>query len=128
QVTARNRAASHAGVARRVLAGIATAVALIERTHVAIGGARRAARLLVVWRTCRVAAIAGLRHVAFTGRGATECAAIARRMLAQIESAVALVKRARIGVRRTRRAVWLLRIRGTREARAIARLTHVAYP
>src|SRR5207253_4456633 len=63
-------------VPRRVLTGVARAVALVERAGVAVGGARRAARLLRVGGTCaarRPGTI--LRHVALAGSRPTHEAA-----------------------------------------------------
>src|SRR5205823_8662725 len=73
---ARARAAQRPRVPRRVLAGVARAVALIERAGVAVGGARRAARLLGVDGTCaarRPGTI--LRRVALAGGPPTHEAA-----------------------------------------------------
>src|SRR5262249_11730292 len=66
-------AALRPGIARRVLAGVAAPVALIERAGVAVVGARRPARLLLIAR----AGLAGqprahLRHVALARRRAAD--------------------------------------------------------
>ena len=64
----RRRAAGHAGVPGRMLTGVAGAVALVEGARVLVGGAREPARPLGVGRAARVAAGAGVRHVALAGR------------------------------------------------------------
>src|SRR5439155_323198 len=65
---ARRRPAHRARVARRVLAGIAAAVALIERARIAVVGARGPTRLLGIRRTPGTRARAGFRQVAHAGR------------------------------------------------------------
>src|SRR5206468_2272017 len=67
----RRRPAHRARMARGVLAGIAAAVALIERARIAVVGAGRSARLLGIRRTRGTRARAGLRQVAHAGRRAT---------------------------------------------------------
>src|SRR5207253_1901434 len=66
----RRRPAHRARVARRVLAGIGAAVALIERARIAVVGARGPTRLLRIRRTRGTRARAGLRQVAHAGRRA----------------------------------------------------------
>src|SRR5207249_14897 len=62
------RAANRPGVARRVLAGVARAVARVGRAGVAVVGARGARRGLRIGRTRRPRPRTVLRRVAFAGR------------------------------------------------------------
>src|SRR5439155_3745685 len=66
----RRRPAHRARVARRVLARIAAAVALIERARIAVVGAHGPTRLLRIRRTRGTRARAGLRQVAHARRRA----------------------------------------------------------
>src|SRR5437870_5286758 len=92
------RPAHRPGVPRRVLAGVARPVALIERARVAVGGARRARRLLGVRRAAGARPGAVLRRVALARRGTAH------------------------------RARRLEAIGRADRARARARLVHVAHP
>src|SRR5207245_615601 len=123
----RRRPALGAGVARRVLAGIARAVAGVGRARIAVVGARGRARLLRIGGTRGIRPVAGLGHVAFTRRRPALRAGVARRVLAGIARAVAGVGRARIAVVGARRRARLLRIGGTRGIRPVAGLGHVAF-
>src|SRR5207245_4163416 len=69
---------------------------------------------------------AGLRDVARPGRWAAHRARVARRVLARIAAAVALIERARIAVVGARGPTRLLGVRGTRGTRARAGLRQVA--
>src|SRR5207302_347200 len=69
---ARRGATDGPGVPRRVLAGVARAVALIGRADVAVVGARRARRRLGVGGAARPAAGAHLRRVALARRAAAD--------------------------------------------------------
>src|SRR5207249_4212210 len=66
----RRRPTHRAGVPRRMLAGIARAVAGVGRARVAVVGAGRPVRLLRIRRARGARARAGLRHVAGAGRRA----------------------------------------------------------
>src|SRR5438094_4658815 len=87
------RAAHRTGVPRRVLAGVARAVALVRAARVPVVGARGSRRGLGVGRAGRAGAGAVLRRVALARRRATEGATVARRMLAGVPRAVAPVRR-----------------------------------
>src|SRR5439155_792356 len=147
-------------VARRVLAVVTAAVALVTAARVAVVGARRPRRPLRVRRTAgarkgvvegqvtlarrgaahrarrleRVGgtdgarAGAGLVHVAEAGGGAADRPRVARRVLAVIAAAVALVAAARIAVVGARRPRRTLRVRRTAGARAGAVLGRVTLP
>src|SRR5436309_14234237 len=75
---ASGRSTHGARVARRVLAGVADAVALVERAGVAVGGAGRPARLLGVGRAARARPVAAGGHVTFVPGGAAAGARVAR--------------------------------------------------
>src|SRR5205823_1151387 len=87
------RAAYRPGVPRRVLAGVVRPVALIERARVAVGGARRARRLLGVRRAAGARPGAVLRRVALARRGA----ALRARGLEAVGGADGARARARLG-------------------------------
>src|SRR5206468_1496897 len=89
-------------------------------------GAGRGARLEEVVRTRRASAGTGLGHVTLVDRGAADGARVARRVLARVAGAVALVQRAGIGVRRAGRPERLLGVGRARGARARAGLSGVA--
>src|SRR5439155_441093 len=92
---ARGRAAHGTPVAGWLLAGVVRAVALVERAGVAVGGAGRPARLLAVGGAGAARARAGRGGVTLPRRGAAGRARIARRVLAGVVRAVALVEGAR---------------------------------
>src|SRR5207249_1328183 len=123
---ARRRPADRAGVAGRVLAGVARAVALVEAARVAVARARRPGRLLGVGRAHRARAGARLAQVALAGGPAAHRPGVAGRMLAGVARAVALVEAARVAVARAGRPRGTLRIRGTGGGRAGAVLRRVA--
>src|SRR5207247_5054958 len=108
----RRRPAHRIGVARRVLAGIARAVAGVGRARIAVVGARRRARLLRIGGTRGIRPVAGLGYVAVTRRRPAHRIGVAGRVLAGIAGAVAGVGRARIVVVGARRRARLLRIGG----------------
>src|SRR5205807_7705858 len=78
-----------AGVARRVLARIARAVAGVGRARIVVVGARRPARLLRIGGTRGIRPVTGLGHVATRLHPTALRAAVARRVLASIARAVA---------------------------------------
>src|SRR5207245_9424297 len=80
----RRRPAPRIGVAGRVLAGIARAVAGVGRARIVVVGARRRARLLRIGGTRGIRPVAGLGHVAFTRRRPALPLVGARRALAAI--------------------------------------------
>src|SRR5207253_7256461 len=103
---ARRRAARSAGVARRVLAGSAGAVAGVGRARIAVVGAPRPARLLRIGGTRGIGPVTGLGHVADARRRPALRADVARRVLARSAGAVAGGWRARlagVGARRPAR-------------------------
>src|SRR5207245_8717214 len=63
-------AAHRPGIPRRVLAGVAAAVALVAAARVAVAGARRPRRTLGIRRAVGAVARAVLRWVALARRGA----------------------------------------------------------
>src|SRR5207249_995919 len=123
---ARRRAALRAGVARRVLARIARAVAGVGRARIAVVDARRPALLRCICGTGGIRPVAGLGHVAVARGGPALDADVARRVLAGSAGAVAGVGRARIAVVGARRPALLRCICGTRGIRPVADLGHVA--
>src|SRR5207247_2568178 len=114
------------GVARRVLAGSAGAVAGVGRARITVVGARRPARLRCICGTGGVRPVAGLGHVAVARGGPALGAGVARRVLAGSAGAVAGVGRARIAVVGARRPARLRCICGTGGIRPVADLGHVA--
>src|SRR5439155_72816 len=120
------RAARRPSVARRVLAEVARAVALVRAARVAVIGAGRPRRALRVGRAGRARAGAVLRRVALAGRGATERAGVARRMLAGVARPVALVRAAGVTVVGAGRAGRTLGVRGARRGRPGAVLRRIA--
>src|SRR5436309_2653146 len=101
---ASGRATHGARVARRVLAGVADAVALVERAGVGVRRAGGPVRLLGVGRAARARPVAALGHVAFAPDRAADGARIARRVLADGAGAVALVQGAGVAIVRAGRA------------------------
>src|SRR5207244_588546 len=95
---ARGRPALRTGVARRVLAGSARAVAGVGRAGITVVGARRPARLRCIGGTVGVRPVASLGHVAVARGGPALRTGVTRRVLAGSTRAVAGVGRARISV------------------------------
>src|SRR5205823_9143002 len=125
---ASGRSTHGARVARRVLAGVADAVALVERAGVGVRRAGGPVRLLGVGRAARARPVAALGHVAFAPDRAADGARIARRVLADGAGAVALVQGAGVAVVGTGRPARLPRtVGGTRRARAGASLGEIAF-
>src|SRR5205807_377662 len=92
------RAADRPGVAGRMLAGVARAVALVPGARVAVAGARRSCRALGVRGARRARSGARVGRVAVARRRAAHGAGVAGRMLAGIARAVALIPAARVAV------------------------------
>src|SRR5206468_4275386 len=92
------RAADGTAVARRMLAGVAGTVALIQAARVAVARARRSGGLLRIGRTGRARARARVGEVAFTRARTAGRAGVAGRMRADVARAVALIRAARIAV------------------------------
>src|SRR5439155_152663 len=119
--------ARRARVPCRMLAGVAAAVALIHATGVPVARARRARRPLAVGRATGARPGAVLVDVARARGGPADGARVARRVLAGVAAAVALVAAARIAVVRARRAGRALRVGRARGRRAGAALGRVAF-
>src|SRR5439155_1328026 len=115
----RRRPAHRIGVARRVLAGIAGAVAGVGGPRIAVVGSRRRARLLRIGGTRGIRPVAGLGHVAFIRRRPAHRAGVARQVLAGIAGAVGCVGRSRIVVVGARRRSRLLPVGGTSGTRSL---------
>src|SRR5439155_1034154 len=124
-LTARG-AARRPGVARRVLAARAAAVALIERARVPVGRAAGPRRAPGIHRTAGARTAAGLGRIALAARGAARRPGVARRVLAARAAAVALIERARVPVGRAVRAARPPGIHRTDGARAVAGLGRIA--
>src|SRR5207245_1202618 len=104
----------------------ARAAAHVGRAGVAVVGAGRRARPEAVARTAGAGAGARLGDVALVDGPTADGARVARRVLARVAGAVALVQRAGIGVRRAGRPERLLGVGRARGARARAGLGGVA--
>src|SRR5437899_5047057 len=100
----RYRATRRARVPRRVLAGVARTVALIQGAGVGVGGAGRPERLLDVGGAGGARAGAGVGKITLPGGHAAGRARVARRVLAGGAGAVALVQGAGVAVVRACRA------------------------
>src|SRR5437016_4358679 len=100
----RYRATRRARVPRRVLAGVARTVALIQGAGVGVGGAGRPERLLDVGGGGGARAGAGVGKITLPGGHAAGRARVARRGLAGGAGAVALVQGAGVAVVRACRA------------------------
>src|SRR5205823_2099397 len=125
---ASGRSTHGARVARRVLAGVVGAVALVEGARVAVRGAGRPTRLLDVGGAGGARARAGLGEVTLRRRRAADRARVAHRVLAVDARAVALVQGAGVAVVGTGRPARLPRtVGGTRRARAGAGLGEIAF-
>src|SRR5439155_446881 len=124
---ARRRPADRAGVAGRVLAGVARAVALVEAARVAVARARRPGRLLGVGRAHRARAGARLARVALARRRTADRSGVAGRMLAVGARAIALVEAARVAVVRAGRPRGTLVVRRAAGRRPRAVLRRVAF-
>src|SRR5207245_965372 len=126
----RRRAAHRAGMAGRVLARVARAVAGVGRARIAVVGARRPARLFGVGGTTRTRARTGLRKVALAhGRaahGVSGLESIGRTRRARPVAALGHVADA--GRRAAHAARRLLGVSRAARARAVAALGHVAGP
>src|SRR5439155_904915 len=124
----RRRAAHRGGVARRVLAGIARAVAGVGRARIAVVGARRPARLLRIDGAARARARAGLRLIALARRraahGAGGLEGIGGTGIARPVAGLGLVANA--GRRPAHGARRRLRIRRTGVGDPVAALRHIA--
>src|SRR5207247_9231807 len=92
----RRRPAHRIGVARRVLAGIARAVAGVGRARIAVVGARRRARLLRIGGTRGIRPVADLGHVAVARGGPALGAEGPRRAALALAAAGGGVGRGRI--------------------------------
>src|SRR5207302_1635465 len=112
-------------VARTARSGAGTVLRHVTgpRRGPALGAARREP----VRRARTTRPRAGLVDVAIAGGRAADGTAVARRMLAAVAGAVALIEAARVPVARARRPRRLLGVRGTRGARARARVGQVAF-
>src|SRR5439155_1707253 len=86
-------ATGRAGVAGRMLAGVARPVARVAGARIAVVGARRPARLLGVGRAAGAVARAEVVRIAFADRRAAEC----QRRLERVVRARRAAARARLG-------------------------------
>src|SRR5207249_7169517 len=120
------RAADCTRIARRVLARVAGAVALVHRARVAVRRAGRPERLLDVGRARGARARAGLHRVALARGRAAGGPRVARRVLAGGARAVALIHGARVAVVGAGGAARLEDVGGAGRAGAGAGLGDVA--